>query len=269
MKVSIVTISFNQAEFVERTILSVIEQRKDVDLEYIVIDAGSTDGSRDLIDKYRGQIDKIIFEADEGPSDGLNKGFSYATGDVFGFLNSDDSLYPGALKQAIDYLNQNPDIDVVSGHAYIIDGNDLVLRRSFSQPMALVRYAYGACIINQPSTFFRKAAFQKVSGFNKENRSNWDGELFVDMALHGLRFGVVNKFWSGYRLHSVSITASKKLDQAIQNYSARIFQKIMGRPRRSFDNWVGVFYKILRFLENPVALWERLMRGKIYGRTLN
>ena len=268
MKISIVTISFNQAEFVERTIKSVLAQKPGVDLEYIVIDAGSTDGSRDIIEKYKEQIDKTIFEPDKGPSDGLNKGFSYAQGDIYGFLNSDDILYPGALKAAVDFLNDHPEIDAVSGHALIIDGNDQVLRKNFSQAMSLKQYAYGVCTINQPSTFFRKQAFDKTKGFNKENRSNWDGELFVDMALAGAKFTTINYFMSGYRLHSVSITASKKLEASMHNYSARIFQKIIGRPRNNTDKYLTFLYKILRWIKNPLALWERLTKGRIYGREL-
>ncbi|MEI6065926.1 MAG: glycosyltransferase family 2 protein [Methylococcaceae bacterium] len=268
MKISIVTISFNQAEFLERTIKSVLSQKQDVDVEYIVIDAGSTDGSREIIDKYKAQIDQIIFEDDEGPSDGLNKGFSLAHGEIYGFLNSDDILYPGALKEALNYLTRHPEIDVISGHAYIIDANDKILRKSFSQPMALKQYAYGGCIINQPSTFFRKQIFEQSKGFNKDNRCNWDGELFVEMALAGAKFSVVNDFWSGYRLHGVSITASTKLDKAMRDYNARIFEKIIGRPRTNSDNYLSIFYRALRFIKNPLALWERLNKGKIYGRDL-
>ncbi|MDD5578201.1 MAG: glycosyltransferase family 2 protein [Methylobacter sp.] len=268
MKISIVTISFNQAEFLEKTISSVLAQKKDVDVEYIVIDAGSTDGSREIIEKYRPQINKVIFETDEGPSDGLNKGFSLAHGEIYGFLNSDDILYPNALKAVENYFVQHPEIDVISGHAYIIDSNNLILRKSFSQLMSLKQYGYGACIINQPSTFFRKHAFEKSKGFNKENRSNWDGELFVDMALAGAKFSVVNSFWSGYRLHSVSITASKKLDHSMRDYNSRIFEKIFGRPRQKIDSLFSILYRGWRFIKNPMALWERLSKGKIYGRNL-
>lgn len=263
------TISFNQAEFIERTIISVLSQKQDVDLDYIVIDAGSTDGSRKIIEKYKEGIDQIIFETDEGPSDGLNKGFSLAKGEIYGFLNSDDTLYPGALKAAIDYLTIHTEVDVVSGHAYIIDAKDIILRKSFSQPMALKQYAYGACIINQPSTFFRKAVFNNTKGFNKENRCNWDGELFVDMALTGAKFKVTNGFWSGYRLHSVSITASTKLDNAMRDFNVRMFEKIMGRPLQKYDRYFSLLCRLLRFIKNPIALWERLSKGKIYGRDLS
>src|SRR5690349_13082517 len=114
MKFTLVTISYNQAPFLERTIRSVIDQKYD-DLEYIVVDPGSTDGSREIIEHFRPYITKTIFEKDRGAADGLNKGFSHATGELYGFLNSDDVLLPGALKEASKFFDTNPDIDVVSG----------------------------------------------------------------------------------------------------------------------------------------------------------
>ena len=210
MKISIVTISYNQAEFLEKTILSVANQRQDVDLEYIVVDPGSTDGSRDIISKYNDVIDHVILESDEGPSDGLNKGFLSATGDVLGFLNSDDVLYPGSLKSVIEYMKKKPEYDVISGHGNIIDKNDATLRKCFSRDVTLKKYAYGVSIIIQPSTFFKRSIFDKTSGFNKDNRCNWDGELFIDMALLGAKFYLCNEMWSGYRLHDVSITGKAK-----------------------------------------------------------
>lgn len=96
MKFSIVTISFNQREFLERTINSVIGQ-DGVEIEYIIVDPGSTDGSRDIIERYRPYFAHVILEKDAGPADGLNKGFAVATGEIYGYLNSDDMFEPGAL----------------------------------------------------------------------------------------------------------------------------------------------------------------------------
>lgn len=265
MKFSIVTISFNQIEFLERTIESVLRQDYP-DIQYIVVDPGSSDGSRELIQKYESQISKVIFEPDKGPSDGLNNGFSFAKGDLFGFLNSDDILYPGTLAEAAAYLQAYPNTDIVTGHAYVIDENDNILRKSFSQKMGLTNYAYGACVMNQPSTFFRKDIFLRVNGFNPENKSNWDGELFADMALTGAKFKVVNKFWSGYRLHNVSITASAKMDEAIRQYQKKIFEKIMGRPVRPIDRSIGYMMKMTNHLLHPRALLERVTKGPIYAR---
>ena len=99
-RVSIVTISFNQAAFLERAIRSVVEQNYPL-VEYIVVDPGSTDGSRDIIEKYRSRISKIIYEKDSGPANGLNKGFEAASGEIFGYINADDAYLPGALSKAV------------------------------------------------------------------------------------------------------------------------------------------------------------------------
>src|SRR6202171_6644991 len=102
-RVSIVTISFNQAPFLERAIRSVVEQDYP-DIEYIVVDPGSTDGSRDIIERYRSRISQVIYEPDHGPADGLNKGFASATGDIFGSINADDAFLPGAVRGGVTAL---------------------------------------------------------------------------------------------------------------------------------------------------------------------
>jgi len=122
MKVSIVTISFNQAEFLEEAILSVLNQNYS-DIEYIVVDPGSTDDSREIIEKYRDRISHIIYEPDKGPADGLNVGFKKATGDVYAYLNADDVFLHGSVKKMVNYFNQFPDVDVISGHAHVIVQN--------------------------------------------------------------------------------------------------------------------------------------------------
>ncbi len=120
MKFSIVTISFNQGRFLERTIRSVIAQ-KGVDLEYIVVDPGSTDDSREIIERYRRDITRVVFEKDRGPADGLNKGFACASGEIYGYLNADDVFEPGALRRVAAYFERLPDVDVVCGHCWVTD----------------------------------------------------------------------------------------------------------------------------------------------------
>lgn len=265
MKVSIVTISYNQAEFLERAIQSVIQQNYD-DIEYIIVDPGSTDNSRDIIERYRSRIAKVILDPDKGPADGLNKGFSCASGDVFGFLNSDDILFPGAVKRVVCYLSDHPEVDVVSGHAIIIDEQDREIRKSYSDRFSLVRYAYGTGVFIQPSTFFRSEIFRKTDGFNVENKTNWDGELFVDMRMHGARFSLMDDFLSGYRLQPNSITASKKLDDGIRNYRQRIFRRIMGRDMKPWDTALSMLFRLEKYAVNPRALYERIFHGPVYGR---
>jgi glycosyltransferase involved in cell wall biosynthesis len=208
-----------------------------------------------------------MLEPDRGAADGLNKGFAAASGEALGFLNSDDVLLPGAIADAARFLEAHPDIDVVSGDCEIIDAEDRVLRISHSDRFSLRRYAYGTGILMQPSTFFRTPAYRLTRGFNVHNRSNWDGELFVDMAEAGARFGRSQQCWSRYRVHGASITGTGKLDAAIGVYYSRMFRRIMGRPRGPADWLPGVAYRVLKYLETPRALQQRMMHGPVYRRT--
>lgn len=266
MKITIVTVSYNQADFLERAILSVVDQGYK-DLEYIIVDPGSTDGSRDIIEKFKIYFSRIIFESDAGAADGLNNGFKYATGDIFGFLNSDDTLLPESLTEVSKFFQEHPNIDVVSGHTRIIDSNDQVIRNSYSDRFSLISCVYGANTLMQPSTFFRAKCYREINGFNKNNTSNWDGELFVDIALKGGRFALVNKYWSCYRLHALSITSSKKMDSKTKEYTNYIFHKIMKRGKHFFDIPFVVFFRIIKYLCSPQSLYERLSKGAIYGRS--
>lgn len=265
MKFSIVTISFNQGQFLEDAINSVLTQDY-ADVEYIVVDPGSTDGSRDIINRYRDRLSAVVLEPDSGPADGLNRGFKLATGEIFGFLNADDLLCPSALSQVASALAANQAIDVVSGHALVIDQDGKLLRRCFSERFSLLGAAYGTAILIQPSTFFRARNFRQIGGFNLTNRSNWDGELFVDMKVAGARFAVVNQFWSAYRLHGTSITSSKKLNRQIESYRHHIFRKIMRRDLAGRDKVIGFLLRIWKHLTNPRATIERIRFGPIYGR---
>ena len=265
MKVSIVTISFNQAAFLEKTLISVLNQDYE-SIEYIVVDPGSTDGSREVLEKFRPRIAHLILEPDKGPADGLNKGFQHASGDIFGYLNSDDILTPNAIKEVVAYFKNNPGIDVVSGNAYVIDEQGNELRKTYSDPFSLVRYAYRACIVVQQSTFFRASAFRRAGGFNPGNVSCWDGELLVAMKLTGSTFGRANRIWSGFRLHSGSITSTKRLYEKLVADHRRIFRNIMNRSVRPQDELVRLLFRLSRYVINPRDLLERITHGPIAGR---
>jgi glycosyltransferase involved in cell wall biosynthesis len=265
MKFSIVTISYNQRNFLERAIRSVIEQ-DGIEVEYIIVDPGSTDGSRDIIEKYRSHFAHVVYEKDSGPADGLNKGFALATGDVYAFLNSDDMFESGAFRQVAEWLGKHPDIDVVSGHAWVINGDDLRLRRVWSDPFQRMPVAYGAAIQIQPSTFIRQAAYLASGGFNSRNRSNWDAELMVELYRSGARLGIIDRFLSSYRLHEVSITNSGRLDELIKAHAASRFATLMGRQYGRADRLVRIAFLLQKYARRPAALIERLRLGPIYRR---
>lgn len=233
IKISVVTISFNQAQFLRACIDSVLGQRYE-NLQYIVVDPGSTDGSRDIIDSYGDRLQRL-YEPDSGPADGLNNGFRHATGEVYYFLNADDVLIPGALEYAASMFEAHPDMDVLCGSGYKVDANGKVLQEIRSSPISRVRIAYGAANIFQQGIFFRAGIFQAVNGFNAENRSCWDGELVLDMAMHGARFRTSRRHVGLFRIYAESITGSNRLFDILVKDGARMFHKVMRRTRRPYD----------------------------------
>ncbi|MDF1613098.1 glycosyltransferase family 2 protein [Stygiobacter electus] len=255
MKFSIVTISFNQAAYVEKAILSVLRQ-KDVELEYIVVDPGSTDGSRDIIMKYKDQINKIIFENDSGPANGLNKGFSYATGEIFGYLNSDDILEFGALKKVEHYFSTLSNIDILAGHCYIINQEDKIIHKSFSHKMTPLKYLRKHAILIQQSTFFKRKIFEKVGGFNDQNKIAWDGEIFFEMLKMRARLKIVNDYFSSFRIYSDSISGNEDYLEKLNKYYEKLRQINSYEDQNILINY---FNYILHWLSQPTVLFLRLI----------
>ena len=199
----------------------------------------------------------------------MNGGFAEATGEILGFLNSDDLLLPGAVTSAVKFLEEHPDVDVVSGHSNLIDPADRFLRRIYSDRMSVRRCVYGGVILMQPSTLFRRKIYDRAGGFRAESRACWDGELFLEMARAGGRFAVVDKFWSAYRIHAESMTGSKTNASRVQQAQDAIFSRVMGRRPRGYDKVVTYGYRVLRHLLNPGDTWERIRRGPVFGRQVN
>ncbi len=263
MRISVVTISFNQAEYLEEAILSVLGQDHD-DIEYIVVDPGSTDGSRDIIEKHADAIRHIVFEKDAGPADGLNKGFRRATGDVFAFLNADDVFLPGAFRRIVEAFAEFPESDVISGHAVILDGNGRPINRLYSRPFSAERFVLRASVLAQQATFFRREIFRKVEGFNPVNRVAWDGELWLDFALAGARFRIIDEFLAGFRLHGENISGtSAKYQEAVDAFFGEMFQKVYGRPRTKRDRIRSRALNLLHYLKHPDQLRYRIAHGPV------
>ncbi|MFC1462382.1 glycosyltransferase family 2 protein [Verrucomicrobiota bacterium] len=166
MKISVVTPSLNQGPFIERTIRSVLDQEGEFDLEYTVMDGGSTDGTIDILRKYE---DRLTWrsEKDDGQSDAVNKGWLAAKGEVLGWLNSDDTYEPGALAAVADEYSRNP-FEWCFGACRVIDEKDAEIRRFITRYKTAncERYRYtrllGRNFISQPATFVSRKAFEEM-----------------------------------------------------------------------------------------------------------
>ena len=262
MKISIVTISFNQGQFLEEAIRSVLDQTYP-DVEYIVVDPGSTDGSRKLIEGFGDRIDHVVFEPDSGPSDGLNKGFNRASGDILGFLNADDFLLPGALKSVVAGFKRLPHADVISAHGWLVDAEGKPTRKKHSHRFSAWRYLHCGAYLLQQSTFFTAKAFRKSRKFNEDNRTCWDGELWLDMALAGCKFERLNEYWSCFRTYDESISGQIALDpestKAYQWDRDRMYRQATGRdPMGLGYRFRWSIAQALKLCANPRVVRDRL-----------
>src|SRR5574337_352791 len=162
-RVSVVTPSFNQRQFLGETINSVLAQRSEIH-EYFVLDGGSTDGSKELIGQHANQIDFWTSERDGGQAEAIDRGFRMATGDIVYWLNSDDVLLPGAIAKVRAAFAAAPDVDVVTGWDYLIDAESRVLRARRAPRQTLAAARWGVVHVSQPTCFMRRAAYLEVGG---------------------------------------------------------------------------------------------------------
>jgi hypothetical protein len=188
-RISVVTPSFNQGCFLEETIRSVLLQGYP-DLEYIVIDGGSTDQSVEIIQKYEKWLVYWVSEKDSGQAHAINKGFTRATGEISAYLNSDDVFCPNAFGTAVSFLNSRPEAALAYGDCQIIDElskvNDLMLAPEFDLSELLFR-----CYIPQPATFWRQAKMKAAGDFNAGMHFAFDYEMWLRMAAAGQTFSHV------------------------------------------------------------------------------
>lgn len=240
-KLSIVTISYNQSEFIKECIESVLSQI-DANDEYIVVDPGSTDGSREIIGSYKDII--TVFEKDSGPADGLNNGFNKATGEYYYFLNSDDILLPGAIDNIKAAIQAEPLKDVFCFQGYLVNKNLTRLRLMRTFNFSAKMFCRGATSLFQQGLVFSAKYFHQVGGFDKNNRTCWDARLLFDLSMAGARIIDKPSKIALFRIYDGSITGSAENLVENQRNKDEMFYQALGRKRNVFDVFL---YNILRF----------------------
>lgn len=204
--VTIVTPSYNQADFLEETIRSVLNQDYK-NIQYIIVDGASTDGSVAIIRRYEDKISKWISENDRGQTDAINKGISFAEGEILGWLNSDDTLVPLAISEAVQFLNDNPAVGLVYGDANYIDKNSKVIGRFPAAQTTLKKLRHGYVHIPQQASFFRKSLWDKVGPLDPSFYFAMDYDLWVRLAsLSEIKY--IPRIWANFRLHADGKTIS-------------------------------------------------------------
>ena len=250
-KISIVTPSFNQAAFLEKTICSVLDQGYP-NFEYIIIDGGSTDGSQEIIRQYEGSLTYWISEPDLGQTDAINKGFDRAQGEIFAWLNSDDTYQPGALEEVAEYMSLHPEIGMVYGSAMYIDEDDQPIARYPARSTDYQGLRRAVNTISQQAMFFRSNLWRMVRPLDSSFYYAMDYDLWVRIAsVTPIRWH--DRYWANFRLQE----GSKSMREAYRCWPEMV--KIHFRDGGSFFSILYAKYLIRRVVE-PIMPWRMKWR---------
>jgi glycosyltransferase involved in cell wall biosynthesis len=205
--VSVITPVLNGRRFIDDTIRSVTGQRYD-NIEYIIIDGGSTDGSVDVIKKYGDRVNRWLSEKDEGMYDAVNKGLRMASGEIVAYINSDDLYHPDALQIISDYFAGHSDTALVYGDCDLIDENGRFLY-TYRYPDFRMDFflALDHCSIPQPASFWRRSIHEKIGCFDPSYKMAGDFDFFARAGRH-LRIDHIRKPLAMHRMHGGSLTSS-------------------------------------------------------------
>jgi glycosyltransferase involved in cell wall biosynthesis len=200
MLVSIVTPSFNQDRYIEKTIQSVFAQDYP-EIEYTILDGGSTDNTVDVIKKYEDKLAGWVSEKDRGQTDAINKGFARAKGDILAWINSDDTYEPGAVSAAVHYLQEHPDVGMVYADCNFIDESGAVIGKFHSAQTDYRLLRQGYTHIPQQTMFVRAALWKQVGPLDPSFYFAMDYDLWIRIAARA-RIKYIPQTWANFRLHT-------------------------------------------------------------------
>jgi glycosyltransferase involved in cell wall biosynthesis len=264
-RVSIITPSYNQAAYLEETIRSVLLQDY-ANLEYVVIDGHSTDGSVDIIRRYEDQLAYWISEPDQGQADALQKGFARATGEIVAYLNSDDVYLPNAIAMAVSAFQADPMLCVVSGDMRFIDATGTVLGHMRGMESDFFKsFLKLTNPIPQPSAFVRRDAFEAAGGIDPGFHMLMDYDLWCRIGLRNMKFQRVPADLSLFRIHLQSKTRSQIPRFAQERW--RLVDKYLADPELGpgLAAYKAHLYATAH-LHIAAAHWLRDERAEAYSR---
>lgn len=248
LKFSIIIPSFNQGCFIEETLLSIFSQNYD-NYEVIVIDGGSDDGTKEILEKYDSRIAYWQSRPDGGQSDAIAIGFGLATGDVISWLNSDDVYTAGALKEVSDAFLRTG-ADLVYGNKYLIDSVGEIIGERYLTPFlpAMLRDAFlcGGFGIYQPAAFWRRELYDRSGGVDRSLKFCMDNDLFNKFVINGGVFYFLDKMLAGFRVHADSKTSKQQAIAESERELLRIkYVERVGIPVPKLKRLIARTYRVV------------------------
>jgi glycosyltransferase involved in cell wall biosynthesis len=207
-KISIVTPSFNQAPFLEQTICSVLNQQG-ADIEYIIMDGGSGDGSVGIIRKYEDRLAHWESAPDKGQADAVYRGFEKATGEIIAWLNSDDYYFPGTLARAVRTFERHPEAELLIGGCLTVDPGGNEIYRNYGFPFTFEALLHWGCRFNQPASFWKREAFFEAGGFDRSLRHCFDYDMYLRLAKRRPAIAT-SRILAAFRSHPTSKTNTQR-----------------------------------------------------------
>ena len=269
-RITVITPCRNQVDYIERTICSVLDQGYE-DLEYIVVDGGSDDGTEKLISLYEDRITKVIREEDHGPAEALNRALMQASGDVVGILYADDLYLPGALEAVGSYFALHGEVGWATGRCLRMDGDDQMLGRiEVSAPPGLAAFLMHDCgPIPTVGSFFRRTLLEHVGKFDTSLGYAFDYELMCRLLAGGHVPGVLPQVLSAQREHGESRSAMNPLEMGREFVTAarRYGEKLSLAQRVAFwrncDQRERIFALARAEMQGDAGqrfLWQQVLR---------
>lgn len=273
-RVTIVTPSYNQAAFLEQTLRSVLLQGYS-NLEYVVMDGGSTDGSRSIVERYKDRLTYWQSQADGGQAAAIAGGFARSTGEVLGWVNSDDYLLPGTLVRVGRFFATHPEIDFLVCGGAVVDPHGQLIRKYYAFPQDFRSLLCGGQLFMQMSSFWRRSAYERVGGLDRKLRFCFDYDLFLRLARERTP-AALDFLASAFRIHGDSKTSTIWTTVALpeaETVKARLGVLAWSAEEREriAHATIAEFYRvtrkgILRDLHRDPTYFVRCVWNKLRGR---